>query len=37
MPVRGTYFLERPEVRTAQDIERKQVSKEHLQTGESRG
>jgi len=33
----GTYQLERLEVRTGQDIERKQLSKGHSQTRECRG
>jgi len=34
---RGTHCLERADIRTSQDIEIKQASKGHLQTGEGRG
>ena len=36
-PERGTYSLEEVEVRTGQDMESKQASKEHSLTGEGRG
>ena len=37
MEVRGTHFLERAEVGTSQDIERKKASKMYLLAREGRG